>query len=63
MHDMGHHADLEAAKIQMRQLLQQDSAAVRHEIRKKAREELLGRSILFVLALAATAIIWLQGPS
>ena len=59
MHDMGHHADLEAAKVQMRQLLQHDSREVRREVLKRGEEELLGRLILCVVALTATAFIWL----
>ncbi|MDJ0610228.1 MAG: hypothetical protein QNJ67_14720 [Kiloniellales bacterium] len=63
MHDTGHHAELETAKVQMRQLLRDDSGEVRREVLKQGEEELLGRLILVVAALAATAYIWLQGSA
>ena len=63
MHDTGHHAELEAAKVQMRQLLRHDGGEVRREVLKQGEEELLGRLILVVAALAVTAYIWLQGSA
>ena len=63
MHDTGHHAELETAKVQMRQLLRDNSGEVRREVLKQGEEELLGRLILVVAALAATAYIWLQGSA
>ncbi len=63
MHDTGHHAELETAKVQMRQLLRDDSGEVRREVLKQGEEELLARLILVVAALAATAYIWLQGSA
>ncbi len=63
MHDTGHHAELETAKVQMRRLLRDDSGEVRREVLKQGEEELLARLILVVAALAATAYIWLQGSA
>ena len=63
MHDMGHHADLEAAKIQMRLLLEPSGAAeARRRSMEKTREEILGRALALVAALILTAIVWLNGP-
>ena len=61
MHDTGHHAELETAKVQMRRLLRDDSGEVRREVLKQGEEELFARLILAAAALAMTALIWLQG--
>ena len=63
MHDTGHHADLETAKLEMRQLLQAtDTREVRERLRKKSEEELLGRLVALILVLVVSAVIWFRGP-